>query len=274
MSGSVEICGDSHLTVGDRLAYLWRNIARNLLDYGPAPERERFFSPRLAGTPGTASPSRVLTEAFLKSRLPRMLVPGRVRVLEIGCGSGSFCSLLAELGYSGEYVGLDVQDRFGHVDVPGFRRVFVCGDAHAFDPGEERFDLIVSVSTLEHIPDDARLIARLPGMLAVNGLELHFVPAGCGLLAYLWHGYRQYTLAHIAERFGAGDCIAISLGGLFSFLLHVTAITIGEMLLSLRTRGRFPGAYRWLLDYCLQFDRLIPVCPMMYAVRRSQGGRL
>lgn len=270
MTDTAEICGDEPLSVSRRLAYLWRNARRNLARSGP-PARVLPFAPDvLPEAIGIASPSRALTEAFLQRKLPELLPPGEVRVLEIGCGSGRLCRILADLGYRGRYVGVDVGDRFEAGDVEGFQRRFVRTDIHLFDPGEERFDLIVSVSALEHIAEDDRLIAKLPQLLAPGGQELHFVPAGCGLAAYLWHGYRQYSRSAIGAKFGMADCVAYGIGGPGALLLHVTVITIGEMILKLGLRKRFAGAYQALRRACLRVDRALPLCPTLYAVHRQQ----
>jgi SAM-dependent methyltransferase len=263
-----EVCGDSPLTVSQRFAYLVANVLRNLRERGPRPIIEPFFAARLATTPAMASPSRMLTEAYLELRLPKLLPVGRLRVLEIGCGSGRLCSLLARVGYYGDYVGIDISDRFDPTPVDGFTRRFVHTDVHAFDPGAQRFDLILSVSALEHIPEDGTLIARLPGWLAPGGLDLHFVPGGWGLAAYLWHGWRQYPLAAIRRKFG-GAVVASPLGGMAGAMLHVAFITLGEMLLRLTVRRRWPAAYGWMLDRCLKLDRWLPWCAIIHAVRRQ-----
>lgn len=247
-----EICGDERLRACRRLAYLVGSALRNLCERGPRLVVEPFLSGREAATPVTASPGRVLTEAFLERRLPQLLPVGHLRVLEIGCGSGSVCRLLARLGYSGDYLGIDLADRFDRAPVANFARRFICVDAHAFDPGSERFDLIVSVSALEHIPQDGTLISRLPGWLAPGGMELHFVPGGWGLAAYLWHGWRQYPLRAIRRKFG-GEAVASPLGGIAATLLHVVAITLAEMLLRFPLRRRWPAVYRRLLDQSLKF---------------------
>jgi SAM-dependent methyltransferase len=263
-----EICGDDRLTPGQRLAYVWLNLQRNLQLHAGL-RCESFFAARPINTPGTASPGRVLTEAFLKTRLPELLPLRAIRVLEIGCGSGRLCSQLAGLGYRGSYLGLDIQDRFDRTPIPGFAKRFIAGDAHGFEPGTERFDLIVSVSALEHIPDDGRLIDRLPAMLAPGGLELHFLPGPWGLPVYLWHGYRQYGRRCISERFGTRGTVTTPLGGFASFLLHLLAITVGEAVMRQRIRQRFPEGYARQLDLCLKLDRLLHFCPTMYAVRRG-----
>lgn len=260
-----EISGDGSMTIVQRLRYLAFNLSRNLKSGKCEANRLRFCTARLPRTPSTASPGRALTEAFLTSQLPKMLPRRSLRVLEIGCGSGNLTRLLAELGYSGSYVGVDVADRFDRTVQPGFQRDFVLADAHRFEP-DGKFDLVISVSAMEHIPEDHRLIERLAEFVAPVGLQVHFVPSGWGLLAYLWHGYRQYTLASICGRFDSLRTTIFAMGGAASFVLHLLFITVGEILLGLRLRQRLPRLYGRMLDGCLQFDRLVPVCATMYAV--------
>lgn len=265
-----EICGDGHMPFGRRIFYVLLNFWRNITCRGVNPFVERFHAGRQVGAPVLASPSRILTEAFIKSHLPKLLSQKKVRVLEIGCGSGRLCSMLAELGYYGEFVGLDIDDRFTHTHVPNFQSNFIFGDAHAFDPETEKFDLIISVSALEHIPHDALIIDKLPFWLAPGGMELHFLPSPTSLFLYLWHGWRQYPLPQIGNRFGS-DAIAISLGGIFTSMLHFTFITVGEILLPLRSRIRLRWFYLLLLDGALILDRFLPFFPSMYAVRRANA---
>ena len=265
-----EISGDGGMTVAQRLRYLSVNLVRNLGRCTAGPLRRNYCAARLLRTPATASPGRVLTEAFIGLELPRLLPPRDIRVLEIGCGSGSLTRLLAEFGYSGSYVGVDVADRFDRGAQSGFQRAFVRSDAHRFEP-EGQFDLIVSVSALEHIPDDIGLIQRLSGFVAPGGLQLHFLPSSWGLPVYLWHGYRQYGQAALVERFDAERTTVYSLGGLTSFLLHFSFITLGEMLAPLRLRQRLPRLYGFLLDGGLRLDRWPPACATMVAECQPAG---
>ena len=255
---------------GRRFYYILLNLWRNLTCQGVRPKVEGFFVAMPSGTPGLASPSRILTEAFIKSRLPQLITPKRIRVLEIGCGSGRLCSVLAELGYSGEYVGLDIDDRFTHTQVSGFQSNFIFGDAHAFDPGNEKFDLIISVSALEHIPQDALLIDKLPSWLASGGMELHFLPSSTSLLLYLWHGWRQYPLPQVGNLFGS-HAVATSLGGVSSSIVHFIFITVGEILVPIRARQRLRWLYQPLLGWALMLDRLLPFFPSMHVVRRAKN---
>jgi SAM-dependent methyltransferase len=267
---AAEISGDGGMTVTQRFHYLALNLAQNLRRRAAVPCRHSYCAGRLPRTPATASPGRALTESFLGRELQRLLPLRDIRVLEIGCGSGSLTRLLAEFGYRGSYVGVDVADRFDHTVQHDFQREFVRADAHRFEP-DGQFDLVVSVSALEHIPDDRRLIQRLAGFVAPGGLQLHFLPSAWGLPVYLWHGYRQYGMAALGERFDARRVTVYSLGGVASFLLHFTFITLGEMLAPLRLRNRLPRLYGRLLDSSLRLDRWLPACAPMFAVCQPAG---
>lgn len=269
MPERVEISGDGRLSPGERVRYLLRNLRRNLGWAAPLGSAPRFTAPRDPATPGTASPGRALTEAWIRQRLPRLLDASRpVRILEIGCGSGRMARLLSELGYHGSYHGVDIDGRFDLAPVPGMETRFTQTDIHAFDPGVERYDLILSVSALEHIPRDEVLLDKLPGWLAQGGLEVHVVPGGWGLPVYLWHGFRQYPLFRIAKVFRGREEAVEPLGGLFSFLLHFLFITLGELLLPLKLRKRSGGIYNGLLDLALKLDQFLPWTPVMHVMRR------
>lgn len=253
------------MSVGDRLRYMFVNFARNF-DFRKSPiEPTRFCMPRESRTSGLASPSRALTEAFLYRQLPQLLPVGEVRILDIGCGAGGLVGLLAELGYSGSYLGIDIQDEFDRTEQPGFKKNFLVLDAHRYQP-EERFHLVISISALEHIPDDVKLIARLGEFVLPGGLQLHFVPSEWALPVYLWHGYRQYTAASLSERFGVDGTSVFSLGGAASFLLHLAFITVWEILLRFSLRRRLSVIYTRLLDSCLRADCYLPALATFHAV--------
>lgn len=261
-----EINGDLRLGFADRLKYLWSNFRRNLARCPQTVNTQSWQPP--AGTDlGVFSPGRCLTEAFIKYQLPQILPPRALTVLDVGCGSGRTSNLLAAAGYSGHYTGVDVDDRFDErgASSDAFDRTFIHGDAHDLadiDP----VDLTISISALEHVDNDAALIDHLGDMQATEGLQVHFVPAPASLPAYLWHGYRQYSLCALAQRFGRDGVEVYRLGGLASFLLHLIVITLPEIFLSTSFRKRWPSQYRALLARCLRWDRWMPVLPMFHVV--------
>ena len=260
-----EICGDGRMSLRDRLRYMGQNFVRNFNFRKSTITSKNFCMARQSRTSGLASPSRALTEAFLCQQLPNFLPVGEIRVLDIGCGAGSLVRLLSELGYRGSYVGIDIQDAFDRIEEPGFKKEFLVADAHQYQP-DEKFDLIISVSALEHIPNDSFLISRLTDLLTARGLQLHFVPSQWALPVYLWHGYRQYTLASLEERFGADRVEVFRLGGMTSFSLHFLFITGWEILLRVNLRKHFSALYTRLLDATLMADRHLPFFSTFYAV--------
>ena len=180
--------------------------------------------------------------------------------------------VFAENGLSGEYIGIEIHDRskksFTHPDA--FQRTFIEADAHTFR-SDDQFDLLFSFSALEHIPEDGKLLDHLDGFLKDTGAHLHIVPAGWGLPVYLWHGFRQYTLGDIEDRFENENVKVYALGGLFSCLLHLIFITVLEMRLRLPVRKWFRGLYMMLLRFSLRADRFLPIAPVAYVVHKTKA---
>ncbi len=123
------------------------------------------------------------------------------RILEIGCGDGSFAQRLTETFPAAEYVGIDIAATAGRLyrgdpDRAAFRTV-LSGDLIA--EGSAVFDLVVIVDVVHHIPPEDRLgvlrdAARLTapgGMLMVKDWE-----RGRGLSHYA---------AFFADRVISGD---------------------------------------------------------------------
>jgi SAM-dependent methyltransferase len=265
-----ELNGDANLGLYDRLRYVGGNLRRNLRPRCAPLAVLRWRAPdrlRRSGAVAASSPLRILSEAFIRDELPHHRAPGEVAVLDIGCGSGRLAALLSEAGYRGRYTGVDAADRFAAHTLagPAFRTTFVHGDAHEVRL-DGPFDLVLSVSALEHIAEDERLLVRLDGMLSAGGLQVHIVPAPAALLLYLWHGFRQYSAAALADRFGARGARAFALGGAASWLVHFLWITLPETVLRARLRRAFPQAYTALLRLALRVDPYLPSCPLGYAV--------
>jgi len=261
-----EINGDTSLSFRDRIRYLIQNLQRNLRrSRGPRPSPIAFSAMSLDSAQ-TASPGRMLTEAFIELQLPKLLPPQPANILEIGCGSGRLAGDLHKLGYSGSYTGIDVRTNFIRPSKEdGLDRIFHHLDAHQYRPPHP-LDLIISVSVLEHIADDKLLLRRLHGFLTHKGWQVHIVPSAWGLCLYLWHGYRQYSLDALKVKSVSTGMRVYALGGMATFLVHLTCITIPEILLRYPFRRRFPSFYSSLLRRAAQLDRHGPRVPIMYAV--------
>jgi SAM-dependent methyltransferase len=115
------------------------------------------------------------------SRLPELKLQGR-SALDYGCGLGNTCVALAQRG-ARRVLGVDIQsvdEARAHVakaypelaDRIEFRQV-----ASAEEIADERFDLVLSKNTFEHVADPARYVADMAGLLAPGGgLVIGFSP--------------------------------------------------------------------------------------------------
>jgi 2-polyprenyl-3-methyl-5-hydroxy-6-metoxy-1,4-benzoquinol methylase len=94
------------------------------------------------------------------------------RALDVGCGAGRWCRVLASHGY--ETTGVDLQEELIRRDrerLPGVR--FVCGSMQDFS-SEALFDLVTTVTVLQHNPPDEqdRMISNMRRLLPCGGQVL------------------------------------------------------------------------------------------------------
>ena len=130
------------------------------------------------------------------------------RVLEIGCGVGSFTVKMAARGHAVTAVDIDPnyvtatrQRLADHPDVAVLQ-----GDATAMDWRPE-FDTVLMLDVLEHIEDDVGFIRRLGGALRPGGSLVLKVPAGPWLFGPMDRAighYRRYTERSLVRAYQAG----------------------------------------------------------------------
>jgi len=100
------------------------------------------------------------------------------RLLDVGCGSGTFTRLFAE--HYEEVYGIDVQEKFLSMfreSVAGnnkFHILEMSASQMKFPDGF--FDTIVTIETLEHVPDLSRTVAECARVLRGGGELLLTVP--------------------------------------------------------------------------------------------------
>jgi SAM-dependent methyltransferase len=99
------------------------------------------------------------------------------RVLDLACGAGYGSALLKNAGAS-EVVGVDLSPqcvRYARDRYPGTGIAFLEGDGMTFAPAGG-CDVIVSLETIEHVPDASGFVAHLVDLLAPGGILIGSVP--------------------------------------------------------------------------------------------------
>lgn len=137
----------------------------------------------------------------LADRIASLELPGRPRILEVGCGTGFLTQALLGQGVTGDWLVTDIspamvercRERIG--ERSGIR--FAVLDGEYGDPGAgERFDLVCSSMVMQWFDDPTRALARMLGWLA---------PEGHCLFATLASGsFAEWRGAHDAEGLACG----------------------------------------------------------------------
>jgi len=94
------------------------------------------------------------------------------RVLEVGCGQGHLTSRLAERGV--DVTGIDVNPIASEI-ADTDRVMQMRAESLAFE--DNSFDAVVSVHTIEHIPELALALAEMARVTRPGGKQLHIYPA-------------------------------------------------------------------------------------------------
>jgi 2-polyprenyl-3-methyl-5-hydroxy-6-metoxy-1,4-benzoquinol methylase len=105
----------------------------------------------------------------LLAKVPRQ--PGQ-RALDIGCGAGRWCKLLAEEGF--EVEGIDLQTELLELNRQRYPHIaFHDGAVQEFTPGH-KFDLVSSVTVIAHNPFDQQgpVVRKLRELLNTGGHAL------------------------------------------------------------------------------------------------------
>jgi len=121
-----------------------------------------------------------------------------LRVLDVASGSGYGSYLLFKSGAK-EVVGVDVDQQavnYSNRTYHGENLSFVVGDAENLRFKKDRFDVVVSFETIEHLPNHLKYIQEIKRVLAKNGLFIMSTPDKDIYRAYNLGVNNQY---HVSE---------------------------------------------------------------------------
>jgi len=259
-----EFSGDEHLTKRERIKYLFFNFMRGLSGYNTFLKTKYWRPQRVKKM--RDSPGREYSNEFLYENLSELLPTKEIKVLDIGCGSGYVRKIFYNLGQSLFYTGVDIKKnkRFEEFSKYALDSNFIQSKIEEFNT-ENKYNLVFSISALEHIENDILAVSKTSQFLEKGGIQTHIVPTFWSLFLYLCHGYRQYTPARLKRLFRKEEFEIYRLGGLFSFFLHLFFITIPEALLR-NTKPRQLSIYPKLLNIANRFDCFFPIFSSVYVV--------
>lgn len=116
--------------------------------------------------------------------LPGLSLRPGARVLELGCGAGTYVRLLGGLGY--RPVGLDYSlpslSRALASD-PGAKGGYVAGDAYALPFRDASFDMVMSIGVLQALSGPERAFDEMARILRPGGILLVEALNGLGVFA-------------------------------------------------------------------------------------------
>lgn len=216
-----------------------------------------------------ASPLRDYIKDYLNVYIRDL--PKGLTYLDIGCGNGMVFNTLSELKQEGHYHGIDITESevLKKKIIKGLSKELTIISAENLDQIDlPKFDRIISVTSLEHIHNDSKVIENTSKLENSNAEQLHIVPTGFSLFLYLNHGWRQYNKDMIYRLFeGKGSFTVEKGGGLFSSFLHFFTITLPNKTIKRTLPNVFPQFYYLLKYITIKLDPLLPLCAVVYFIR-------
>ncbi len=110
-------------------------------------------------------------QEMLRDYLSEIAVPSDAKVLEVGCGTGAICRVIAEIDAVGTVVGVDPSP------ILIAKASELCGDKVELEEGDGRslrfadasFDVVILHTILTHVPEPERILAEAYRVLKPAG---------------------------------------------------------------------------------------------------------
>lgn len=131
---------------------------------------------------GRSDAGRPRSEQIIGALRNAVNLPGHGRLLDLGCGNGSFLSAWSRLVPGWALAGSEVGDKYRREveSIPGFEKLYPAN----LDEIPGSFDAISMIHVLEHIPSPLSFLQRVRSRLNPGGLLILEVP-DCGQNHYM-----------------------------------------------------------------------------------------
>ncbi len=110
------------------------------------------------------------------------------KILDIGCASGWFLSMISNRYPNAKCIGLDIykkaieygQERYENLE-------FLYADAHKLPFKNESFDLVICTEVLEHVENPEKVLTEIKRVLTPKGIAMVEMDTGNILFRLVWH---------------------------------------------------------------------------------------
>lgn len=138
-----------------------------------------------------------------KRELVNYLPKTNVKVLEIGCATGSLLAAIREYGH--EVTGIDISSRFIKEAKELYELDVRVGDIATVDFPKQYFDMVIMLGTVSNLQDIPKTLFRIRDMLKKDGILIFNFPSANSLVARLY-GDRYWMFAPSVGSFITTDC--------------------------------------------------------------------
>ena len=235
------------------------------------------------GKGGThASPQRIYFR-YLCVKLRKLTKEKKMRIIDVGCGSGAYSDVFRKCKRASEYHGIDILYNNQWETLEGkkdnlIRKFYIKDLTNIRTQEESQYDLSVSFSALEHIDKLREAVNSIYLLSKDNSIHYHAVPTHWSFLHYYFHGFRRFSsqsIKFVFERAGFNDVAITQLGGLFSFLLYILCKcnllnSIAKKLKITIFENFFYKIYRMLIAKCIYLDQYAQHFPICYIVEAKK----
>lgn len=161
-------------------------------------EGEKDYQQNLYGNPSDWIHHRIrnLSIRLIKNILKEIK---NARVLDIGCAEGLYLREIS--AFMGRGVGIDIAEnkitRAKKKSRKHKNLEFVSGDFLSYKFGKKKFNLIISVETLEHVPYIEKVLKKINWALKERGFFIVSVPTDKEMLFYKYKGDWKKASGHL-----------------------------------------------------------------------------